>query len=490
MIKQAPSARQIVFMAAFAISCFGLALGLWLSFGGGAPLQPKGYRIHILLPDAGQLAAQSDVRISGVNIGKVVSLRLDRGANATDATVEIDPAFAPRPRDTRVLLRQKTLLGETYLALSPGSARAQAIAENGTLAPAQVQHAVTFGELLSTFDSSARRSFGIWMVQQGAALADTGPALNETIGQLDPFARRTDSLMALVAQEQDATRRFVSAGGITLNAIAAQPGRLRALVRSTDAAFAATAQQDRRLAATVRALGPFLTQSRLTLDRLARFSRDTRPLTDRLVPVAYSLRRVLRDTPGSALPLRTLLDAAPALERSSRPGVPAAVRVLRRSPPLLDSLHTYLGQLIPFLDYTGKFRRELTATLGNVAASTQATLPGAGTAKPLHLLRAVAALNPESLAAYHARLETDRSNPYFAPGAFGRLAQGLQAWPTGCGDAPLPALSDSVSPELQASVQRFFFTDRPRNVACSAQAPLGPQVGHGTEALPGVTALP
>lgn len=489
MIKKAPSAVQVAFMAAFAVTCFALLLWLWISFGGSSPLAPKGYRITVRLPDAGQLQPQADVRISGVTVGRVISVRHDPRSHDADAVIQVDAAFAPRPTDSRALLRQKSLLGETYLALSPGSPRAPKLRDGGVLGPSQVEHAVTFGELLSTFDAPSRRSFGIWMTEQGAALAATGQALNAAIGQLGPFAQRTDDLVALVDQEGAATRRLIGNGGVVLNALAAQPGRLRSLVRSVDAAFAATAQQDRELAATVSALGPFLRQSRVTLDRLARFGRNTRPLTDRLVPVARSLHRVLRDAPGSAVPLRRLLDAAPELERASARGVPATVAVLRRSPPLLARLRTYLGQLVPFLDYAGRYRGELAGSLGNLAAATQSTLPGAADGKPLHLLRAVATLNPASLAAYRSRLETDRTNPYAAPGSHRRLASGLPSWPSGCGTAPLPTLADSVPAAIRDLAQRFFLTDR-RNVACSPQPPLGPTVGHGDGAFPQVTALP
>jgi ABC-type transporter Mla subunit MlaD len=69
--KQAPSLGRILVMVGFALSCFGLLLFLWLAFGGPIPLKPKGYRFHTSFAEVGQLADQSDVRISGVPVGKV-----------------------------------------------------------------------------------------------------------------------------------------------------------------------------------------------------------------------------------------------------------------------------------------------------------------------------------------------------------------------------------------------------------------------------------
>ena len=56
MVKQAPSLGRILTMVLFALSCFGLLLFLWLTFGGPTPLKPKGYRVTFPFKEAGQLA--------------------------------------------------------------------------------------------------------------------------------------------------------------------------------------------------------------------------------------------------------------------------------------------------------------------------------------------------------------------------------------------------------------------------------------------------
>ena len=42
MIKDAPSPGRILVMVAFALSCFGILLFVWLSFGGPVPFKPRG----------------------------------------------------------------------------------------------------------------------------------------------------------------------------------------------------------------------------------------------------------------------------------------------------------------------------------------------------------------------------------------------------------------------------------------------------------------
>ena len=78
MQKRAPTLANILVIVLFALSCFGLLLFLWESFGGPVPLKPKGYRFTIAFPRTLALAEQSDVRISGVNVGHVISLTYDK----------------------------------------------------------------------------------------------------------------------------------------------------------------------------------------------------------------------------------------------------------------------------------------------------------------------------------------------------------------------------------------------------------------------------
>ena len=108
-------------MVVFALTCFGLLLFLWLAFGGPIPLKPKGYRFQASFAEATQLAQESDVRISGVPVGKVKTLEPDKKTGRTVAVIEMNSQYAPVRSDAKAILRQKTLLGETYVELTPGS---------------------------------------------------------------------------------------------------------------------------------------------------------------------------------------------------------------------------------------------------------------------------------------------------------------------------------------------------------------------------------
>jgi ABC-type transporter Mla subunit MlaD len=129
-------------MALFSLSCIGLLLFLWLSFGGTLPFNPRGYRFEVAFPNAFDVADQADVRIAGVSVGSVVSKQLDPRDNRTLVTIQMRNQFAPIRRDTRAILRTKTLLGETYIELTPGSPRSPPLPDGGRLPNGQVIPAV------------------------------------------------------------------------------------------------------------------------------------------------------------------------------------------------------------------------------------------------------------------------------------------------------------------------------------------------------------
>src|SRR5438874_13797806 len=173
MQKRAPTLGNMVVIILFCLSCFGLLLFLWESFGGPVPLKPKGYQMTVAFPRGLALAEQSDVRISGVNVGHVVALK--HGSDGrTHATLEISHRYAPMRSDMHAILRQKTLLGETYVQLIPQSRTAPPLSDNGHLPEAQVEPSVTLEAVFSALDTKTRRDFQVWMQDQAEGINGRG----------------------------------------------------------------------------------------------------------------------------------------------------------------------------------------------------------------------------------------------------------------------------------------------------------------------------
>src|SRR3954447_25099451 len=414
MVKEAPSLGKILAMVLFALSCFGLLLFLWLAFGGPVPLKPKGYRFHTSFAESGQLALEADVRISGVPVGKVKSITPDKQTGRADVVIQLQSRYVPLPSDAKAILRQKTLLGETYVELTPGHRSAKPIPENGQLASSQVSDTVELDEILRAFDPKTRTAFQDWMQTQAEAIGTHGQDLNDALGNLGPFADDASDLVDILNREQPAVTQLVSNMGIVFQALSERDGQLSSLVRNSNTVFATTAAQNEQLQAAFKALPTFEDESRKTFDRLTEFSHNTDPLVNQLRPAARELSPTLEDLRDISPDLKNLLEELQPLIDASKKGFPAAEQVLEDTRPLLGQLDPATAQLTPAVDFIGQYKPELGSFFANSVAATQAKDPGT----TLHYLRTSNPLNPENLAVYPNRLPTNRPNPYRLPGGF------------------------------------------------------------------------
>lgn len=425
MVKDAPSLGKIAAMVLFALSCFGLLLFLWLAFGGPVPLKPKGYRFHTSFAEAGQLAQEADVRISGVPVGKVKEITPNKRTGRSDVIIQLQSAYAPLPSDAKAILRQKTLLGETYVELTPGRNSAPPIPEGGELASTQVSDTVELDEILRSFDPQTRANFQEWMQTQAQAIGDgRGRDLNDALGNLAPFAEDTSTLVDILRREDDALSQLVANTGVVFGALNERDGQLRSLIENSNTVFGATAARDAELQAAFRALPTFEDESRKTFERLDEFQRETDPLITQLRPAARELSPTLKDLEDLAPDLRNLLEQLQPLIDASKAGFPAAEQTLEDARPLLGQLVPATAQLTPATDFIGQYKRELTSFFANAGSATQARDSRTG----LHYLRTSNPLNPENLAAYPNRLPTNRPNPYTQPNAFDQVNSGLPVY--------------------------------------------------------------
>ena len=485
MIKHAPRPGQLALMLAFAVTCFAALLYLWISFGGTSPLQPQGYRFHVHVPEATQLTEQADVRISGVPVGRVVALG-PGPANTTDVTIEMRARYAPVPRDTRAILRTKTLLGETYVELTQGDRGSGPLPEDAALPSTQIAPTVELDEIFRSFDAPTRAAFRTWIQAQAAAAEGRGADLNAALGILPDFVEGSERLLAELDAQSRATSRLVSSTGEVFDALSERHGELRALVTEANRLFSVTDERNGELAAIFEELPRFEREGALTLPRLTEFARLALPVVRRLQPAASETGPAFEALRALAPDLRGVFERlGPAIDASER-GVPAFERVLREIAPLLDDADPFLRNLNPMLEHIGLNRRELTALLANGAAATNARdfnleANGRPIRQPVNYLRASALLSPESLAYYPRRLGYGRANAYAAPGWLDQLGSGLTVYDTrGCanGDVAPPLAADP--PQLQPLVVDNVFRTSGRDVARPGCAGQGPYPGFGT----------
>jgi virulence factor Mce-like protein len=440
MQKQAPTLGNLAAMVAFTLSCFGLLIFLWLSFGGPTPLRPEGYRFNVRFDEATLLVQEANVRMAGLDVGKVKKTSLAEGGG-TLAEIELDEAYAPIPSDTRAILRPKSLLGQTYVELTPGSRDEPPLDDGGTLDDAQVDEAVEIDEVISTFNEETRGNLRGWIRELATAIdKGRGQDLNDAFGTLPRFVASGADVLEVLDEQEPALRRLVKNSGIALGAINERRGQFRELIVNANHTFGALASRNESLAETIDILPTFLDETRATVARLERFAIDTRPLVRDLQPVATDLRPTLRDVGRLAPDLEALFRNLDPVIEEAPDTLPRGADFLRGASPLLRSLHPYLQELNPIISLLN-FQQEQVADFITRGGNTlNATLPAPEGEGPRHYLRQIGIIGSRGLALQTRRPDHERGNAYPSPNYLKRqrplgIVESFDCAPTG-GERP------------------------------------------------------
>jgi virulence factor Mce-like protein len=443
--------------AGFSLSCFCLILFVWVTFGGTVPLAAHGYRVHVSFDQAANLTSNEDVRIAGVTVGKVTKVTPSQGR--TDALLELSPEYVPLASDARAILRSKTLLGEAFVQLTPGSRSAPKLPENGYLSVGNVMATQQVDQVLGSFDQTTRDNLKRFTAEFSSALRGRGADVNAALGNAAPAVDDLSKLVSILDQQGADVQRLISGAGVALRSVAARGTALRRLVGAGDQVFAATAARNRELTATVRALPPFLAQLRPTLSAVEQTAVEAAPTLHTLRPVAPLVGPALSGANRLAPQLTHAFRELLPILNTARTAVPALIKLVADIRPVTSALDPFMRQVVPIGKLADLYQRDTIASLANTAAALEGTtpLPGGGTQ---HYLRTLLPLVNEGYAGIAQRFPTNRDNPYPAPGARAGLARGA-----------LPAFDCS-------------------NTASRQPAPILPALGANSGAPPCITQAP
>jgi phospholipid/cholesterol/gamma-HCH transport system substrate-binding protein len=257
------------------------------------------YRLVVPLDSADGLYPGSDVLIAGAKAGSVRDIGID--GTQTLVTIAVDDAYAPLHADARVTVRPKSLLGEKYVALDPGTS--DALPSGSRLPQAQVARSVELQDVVNSLDQPTREKLRTLIVALGGGLAGRGLDTNQTINygrqDLDHLAAMTDTL---AARDQDLQKVILGLDQVTaelarsdrrqqlgeliknsealLHSLSLQDAQIKATLQSANAALGRT---DTALSGTGSQLNSIFRQAPVTVHVLNGLSRDFASNTDLLV---------------------------------------------------------------------------------------------------------------------------------------------------------------------------------------------------------------
>jgi phospholipid/cholesterol/gamma-HCH transport system substrate-binding protein len=296
------------------------------------------------------------VNVAGVPVGDIARVRLENGKAIVG--LRIDRQKAPDLavyKDATMLLRPKTGLKDMAVQLEPGTPAAGPLPEGGRIPVGQTQPDVNLDEVLSALDTDTRSYLQILVGDGSEGLRGRKKDLGDTFRRFEPLGRDLRKVNTALARRRTNIKRVIHNFSLLVEELGGKDDQIAELVDSSNAVFAAFAEQEADIRATVRELPTALTETRTALEKAGTLAAELGPAAEALRPSARALGPALRDvrpflrttTPIIRDQLRPLTRAALPVTAELRP----ALRDLSAISPDLRETFTILNRALDMIAY-------------------------------------------------------------------------------------------------------------------------------------------
>jgi phospholipid/cholesterol/gamma-HCH transport system substrate-binding protein len=337
---------------------------LYLLAGGVRPFG-HAYTAKALLPETFNLVQRSDVRAAGVPIGHVDSLA--PAGNLGEVTFEIDKPV-PLYNDATVEVRTKTLVGETYLEVNPGSPRTGRLPSGSVLPVAHTDNAVNFDQIFNALDPATRAEVRRTMAGLGRGLDGRGDDLNNLLGALHPAVSNGGELMQVLRPQDQQLAALMDQTGTVMSAITQRTDQVRQVIGDMRTTAKVVSARDAELGQALDLLPSTLNQAHRTVTDLGSFSAHATPVVSNLRIASVALTPAIRDLEPTARAGRELFAELRPFLRAFNPLVDSLTPAANSLSAMVPALDALLRQASPAVSYLEPFSHEVGSFFSNVGA--------------------------------------------------------------------------------------------------------------------------
>jgi phospholipid/cholesterol/gamma-HCH transport system substrate-binding protein len=337
-----------------------IALICYLVFGGGLPWASSPFALRAVFTSQTQLHIPSPVRIAGVDVGQVVSVKpLSSSGQTGLVTMNINQNGLPVHADATVRIVPRIFLeGNFYVDLHPGTPGAPVLSSGATLPAANTSGPVQLDRVLAALTTNARSNLQTLLIGLGSAL--NGPSTQAEDASQDPSVRGLTGARGLNLSLKYSADAFRASAIVNDALLGIQPHDLSGVVKGNEEVF-------RGLAASGNQLASFVTTFDATLAALAARQQDLSQTIALLPPWLSATDSALGPLNASFAPTKEFARAIlPGIERLD-PTIGVALPWLAQSRALFShpELGALLDSLTPAVDQTASALASTKALVGS-----------------------------------------------------------------------------------------------------------------------------
>jgi ABC-type transporter Mla subunit MlaD len=361
-----------------------LAILVYFGFTKRIPFK-HGYRLNAVFSSAQNIHPQSPVRIAGVDVGHVTSIK--REGTAGVVGMEIESKGLPIHSDATLKIRPRVFLeGSWFVELQPGSPSAHTLSSGSTVPLTQTSDPVQLDQVLDALNTDTRSNLQTLLIEYGDALTRKPNALEDAEQEADvrgidaaqaidkayqrgPGALRATSVLnqAIAGTEPHDLSKLVASIGRVTAALNVHEQQLGELISNFNTFFSEFAAQSKPLKATVAELPSALLNIDRGLASLDASFPPTRTFAHAIIP-------------GVKLTNQTVAAAIPWIEQTRLSLQPSELGgVARGLAAAMPSLASLESEQVPLFKQTELFNKCLTNVLypaGNTKIQDGASTSG------------------------------------------------------------------------------------------------------------------
>ena len=162
----------------------------------------EGYTVYVLMNDATGIAKQSAVRVAGIPVGQISSIRLENGKARIDMRIKPD---VPLYDDAAAAKVASSLLGEYFISITPGTEGKRQLQDGDRIK--HVIEAATTDQILKDVSAIAQDVKKVSAALAESVGSDEGKQnLKDTLANL---AQVTDALNQTVRENRESIRQIL-----------------------------------------------------------------------------------------------------------------------------------------------------------------------------------------------------------------------------------------------------------------------------------------